>query len=650
MAKNQPIVPAQLLWNEHQEPRSSVFDDIYFCAHSGLAETDYVFLQANRLAERLATCDDFCLAETGFGTGLNFLAALALWQKVAPPSAKLRFISVEKYPLTLNDLCQAHQGFTELQAQAKALQAAYPSLVPGWHELALYEGRVRLSLWLGEAVSGFEQLDAAGQVDAWFLDGFAPSKNPDMWQKPLFLQVARLSHQETTFATFTAARKVRDGLTEVGFVVHKQKGFGRKRDMCFGHLEGVRPFHSKQPWFSPPKPLPKVKTALVVGAGLAGASVAYALAQAGVKVTVLEAESEGAQGASGNLAGTLHPLITVDWNVRSQFYWQGLQHAWAWLKPWIDSGEVVGQLDGLVEVFATEKMQSRLAQAQQRLPSDDVFQFLSAAELSDKVGQAMALEGVFFPQAGWVQPSSVIKRCLAHPNVTLKTEQIVLNIQSQVDSWQVSTQDRIWRADSLVVATGALDSALNDALGLPIRPVKGQTSFWSSDQGAPTLKLPVIHQGYSVGIANGILTGATFEAPDLSPTASLASHQENYGHFQQVWPEWQADVTRWQAKVAFRPTVPDHLPIIGAVADSNWLQKAYFERSPSGAAYTYSHQVYQPGLYVSNGHGARGLMSVFLAADKIVQQLFGQPETLSFSLQASVHPARYAIKKWRLRR
>lgn len=217
--------------NGQPQPYSSLFNDVYFSSDDGLAETNYVFLQGNILAERFNTLDQFTIIETGFGTGLNFLCAAQLWLSIAPAQATLHFISVEKHPLSLHDLVKALQLFPSLQPLAAHLIAQYPQILSE-KTISLFNQRVKLTLMIGDAsqcLSGFQH-----KADAWFLDGFAPAKNPDMWGETLFAQMARLSHTQTTFATFTSAGAVRRGLQAAGFKINKCAGFGKKREMLHG--------------------------------------------------------------------------------------------------------------------------------------------------------------------------------------------------------------------------------------------------------------------------------------------------------------------------------------------------------------------------------------------------------------------------------
>ena len=667
------ITLAQLKWSDEAAPLATAFDDYYFSSDDGIAEVEHTFMQGNQLAQRFAQQHgDFRIIETGFGSGLNFLLASQHWLELtdAEKQQQLHFISVEKYPLSLADLTQVHQGVLQLEQGdlprlsqiAQELQNQYPFITAGWHDLYLFDGRVRLTLWFGDALKGLTQLDASlgSLADAWFLDGFAPAKNPDMWQPGLYQQMNRLSHANATFATFTAAGDVRRSLEKAGFKVIKQSGYGKKREMCFGHIEHKRPHSLKAPWFSRPEPLlnGQAGNAIVVGAGLAGAAVAHKLASEGWQVKVLEAAQEVATLASGNQAGTVHPLITADWNLRSQWYLQGFEATLRQVLPWLQNAPEMGRLDGLLELGLDKTVLQRQASAMQRVGvPENLAQAVSQQQAAELLGVSTAAEAaLYFPLGGWLYPKALVEQCLQHKNIKLLTGGEVTGFtqkaQKAQQKWrvevQVDNQPQYYEADALIVTTGSLNEQFNQILNLPIRPVKGQVTHLSTEQVSNELKIAVTHGGYSVSHSQGAVTGATFEAPDMSDSLSTESHQENLNTTQKALPGWvMAKAHEVKGRVAFRPTTPDHLPIIGPVPKPEWLEQAYLSQSHTHAVYRYPEQQYQQGLYVSNGHGPRGLMSVFLAADIIAADIKGDALLQPLSLYHASHPARFQIRKWR---
>lgn len=209
-----------------EHPYSERFDDIYYALDEGLEESRYVFLDGNNLAGRLDTKQDFCIVENGFGTGLNFLAAWQLWREKGKPG-HLTYVGVEKYPLPQEELSRILSYWDELGDIRDIFLSSY------FQEKAVFqEEHITLHLLIGDTADILPRLGF--KADAWFLDGFAPQKNPAMWSDTVFSSMAKWSNPGAGFATFTAAGFVKRGLRANGFEVHRRKGFGKKRHMICG--------------------------------------------------------------------------------------------------------------------------------------------------------------------------------------------------------------------------------------------------------------------------------------------------------------------------------------------------------------------------------------------------------------------------------
>jgi tRNA 5-methylaminomethyl-2-thiouridine biosynthesis bifunctional protein len=327
------IETAELDWQQVDGidvPISKQFGDVYFSKDNGLLETRHVFLNGNDLTERLAQLDDyayFCVGETGFGTGLNILALWQLWQQVRPNNhSHLHAISVEKFPLSKPDLIRALNAWEELQPLAEQLLAQYPLPISGCHRLNFPEERFSLDLWLGDAEDVFPIMPRTRQVNAWFLDGFAPSCNPELWQQNVLDQIIRLSDVGTTFASFSVAGILKRGLKQHGIQISRPRGFMHKREM----LKGIWAAEEQTSQQSQPKPTQT--TIAVLGAGIAGLSTAWAFAQRGHKVHLFDGNGT-LSGGSGNPLALLNPklcpiqqshehLMLVSWQYALRHYAQ----------------------------------------------------------------------------------------------------------------------------------------------------------------------------------------------------------------------------------------------------------------------------------------------------------------------------------------
>ncbi|MCB1616008.1 MAG: tRNA (5-methylaminomethyl-2-thiouridine)(34)-methyltransferase MnmD, partial [Pseudomonadales bacterium] len=433
------IEAAKLEWDEQGQPFSTLFNDVYFSKASGLEESRYVFLQANNLQERFSLLGEyqhFVIAETGFGTGLNFLAAWQLFSQSAPANAHLHFISTELHPLKIADLQRALALWPELSALSSQLIDSYPMPTPGMHFRNFESGRIHLSLLLGDANVLLPQvLDSdhpaithteSRAVDAWFLDGFAPAKNPALWSEQLLQTLGRLSRIGTTAATFTAAGDVKRALQSVGFSVKKITGFGKKRDMITAvktesnHIpykgdteqEKTDPRHSAHdtPWHLSSKTDKKPEHVVIIGSGIAACTTARTLANKGIKVTVIDKNPAAARGASGNPQAVLYSKISTNDGYLSRFvlasypyalhYYQQLQREYP---------DLVFHPCGVMQLAVnekTEKQQGTLCdyfnQIDNALPC-----FLNTEQATDIANLPIKHAALFFEKAGWLNPENV---------------------------------------------------------------------------------------------------------------------------------------------------------------------------------------------------------------------------------------------------
>lgn len=217
--------------------RSEIFDDVYFCTENGLAETQHVFLAGNGLPGLWDGVEHFTVFETGFGTGLNFLALWSLFEETASSGQSLDFVSFERYPLGPETIRTALSDWAE-ELGPERLEIFLKEGGRNFEALRPNGGIVRLRVIEGDINETLPVFQPERPVDAWFLDGFSPAKNPQMWGDLLYENMARLSRPGTRCATFTAAGAVRRGLTQVGFQVEKSPGFGKKRHMVRGIFHG----------------------------------------------------------------------------------------------------------------------------------------------------------------------------------------------------------------------------------------------------------------------------------------------------------------------------------------------------------------------------------------------------------------------------
>ncbi|MEL3914434.1 bifunctional tRNA (5-methylaminomethyl-2-thiouridine)(34)-methyltransferase MnmD/FAD-dependent 5-carboxymethylaminomethyl-2-thiouridine(34) oxidoreductase MnmC [Aeromonas caviae] len=649
---------ARLDWNEAGTPVSSEFGDVYFSNDNGLSETRYVFLQQNRLPERFShhDSDSFVIGETGFGTGLNFLATMAVFLEQAPLSgngSRLHFISVEKYPLTQADLRKALAAWPELSHLSQDLIDQWPLPVSGCHRLLFADGRIRLDLWFGDIKEMLPQVPhpATGLVDTWYLDGFSPAKNPEMWTQDLFDDLARLARPDATLSTFTCAGFVRRGLIAAGFAMKKVKGHGSKREMLTGVREGKVPQQSIAPWYA--RPAGREGEVLIIGGGIASAMTALSLVERGRHVTLLCEDGEPASGASGNRQGALYPLLNGEHDALSRFYSLAFGFARNRLLALAKHHPVAFSLCGVTQLGYDDKSAAKLAKMSQGPFPPELMHPLSAAEVEQVVGLPCDADGVSYPLGGWLCPADLTRAAIREAQASGRLEVVfnaaVTRIAEEDDGWRVESQDgRQWHAPNLVVAAGHQLPTLLPFAELPLYPVRGQVSHVPTTAGLSQLKSVLCYDGYLTPAHNGAhCIGASYGRNQTDLAYRADEQEQNRARLQacvphQRWPA-EVDVSGAQARVGVRCASRDHLPVAGPVA----RLAALADHDVNAPADQQSTLPLHAGLYVLGALGSRGLCSAPLCGELVASEICGDPLPLAADLLEALHPARYWVRRLR---
>lgn len=649
---------ARLDWNEAGTPVSSEFGDVYFSNDNGLSETRYVFLQQNRLPERFShhDSDSFVIGETGFGTGLNFLATMAAFLEQAPLSgngSRLHFISVKKYPLTQADLRKALAAWPELSHLSQDLIDQWPLPVSGCHRLLFADGRIRLDLWFGDIKEMLPQVPhpATGLVDAWYLDGFSPAKNPEMWTQDLFNDLARLARPDATLSTFTCAGFVRRGLIAAGFAMKKVKGHGSKREMLAGVREGKVPQQSIAPWYA--RPAGREGEVLIIGGGIASAMTALSLVERGRHVTLLCEDGAPASGASGNRQGALYPLLNGEHDALSRFYSLAFGFARNRLLALAKHHPVAFSLCGVTQLGYDDKSAAKLAKMSQGPFPPELMHPLSAAEVEQVVGLPCDADGVSYPLGGWLCPADLTRAAIREAQASGRLEVVfnaaVTRIAEEDGGWHLESRDgRQWHAPNLVVAAGHQLPTLLPFAELPLYPVRGQVSHVPTTAGLSQLKTVLCYDGYLTPAHNGAhCIGASYGRNQTDLAYRTDEQDQNRARLQacvpqQRWPA-EVDVSGAQARIGVRCASRDHLPVAGPVA----RLAALADHDVHAPADQQSALPLHAGLYVLGALGSRGLCSAPLCGELIASEICGDPLPLAADLLEALHPARYWVRRLR---
>lgn len=583
----------RLIWTEDGSPRSGRFGDIYFSKEDGLAESRAVFLTGCGLPEAWRDRRRFTVAELGFGSGLNIAALLTLWRETRPPEGRLHIFSIEGFPLARDEAARALSAWPEIADAAEVLLAGWPSAAPGVHRLDLPDFDAVLDLAIGpveRTLAGW-----SGPADAWFLDGFSPATNPEMWSEAVLDLIAARSAPDARLATFTIAGAVRRGLAARGFAVDKRPGHGRKRERLEARRDGA----------TRPETTPRVA---VIGAGIAGAALVRAFRALGVRPVLVEAEAPGA-GGSGFPAALVTPRLDAGDAEVASLYAQALATAAA-LYSRID-GAVTGS--GVLQLEGAPRDAGRFAKiAEQPIWPSGAMTPLDAAACSERLGEAVETGGLWMQGALAVRPAAVLAAWLDDAE-TFKAR--VEAVRHDGEAWMLSAGDEaeMLRADVVVVAAGWGAAALLP--DTPLAPVRGQAD-WIDGVSAP----PVAWGGYAAPTGEGLLFGATHERGETRVETSDAASARNLATLAERLPGLARTIEAAprNARAAMRATTPDRLPLAGAV---------------EGA----------PNLFVLGGLGSRGFCAAPLLAEHVAALALGAPSPLPLDLARRIAPDRRAL-------
>jgi tRNA 5-methylaminomethyl-2-thiouridine biosynthesis bifunctional protein len=607
-------------------------------------------MEHNHLRQRWQTLSSghFTIVETGFGTGLNFLCAWQLWNECAPPTAQLHFVSIEKFPLALSDLTRALRLWPQLSREADLLLAQYEGLAPGFHKLVFDQGRISLTLLIGDVSQMLPQLKrhhSRMRVDAWFLDGFTPVKNPDMWQQALFDDMAALSDKGATFATFTSAGDVRRGLEKAGFEVHKAEGYGRKREMLCGQYGiSLRSVSGEQN-----------RHVIVIGGGISGTATSHALASRGWQVQLIEQHSGLAQEASGNPVGILYPKLSINDTAQGRLALSSFLHTTRLLQR-IDPNKTIHDSCGLLQLAFNARESVRLQAIAANYVSEQshgatasLMRYIDKKEASKWAGIDLMHEALYFPTAGWVKPFDFCNLLAGQGGISSMTLSCAMRIVRAGTMWQVWDERRMLAEAPVVVIANANDAnSFTQSSHVPLQAVRGQITCVEANTKSSQLKTVLCTDGYISPATEGSQwIGATFSPYETSLEIRTEDHKANFSMLRRMAPQLHQSLSNqaFTGRAAVRCATSDYLPAVGLLLDS----AAITANPPRHNADT-DTLPWLSGLYMNTGHGSKGLITAPLCAEILASVICGEPLPIDATLFSALDPNRFLLRKMGLKR
>jgi tRNA 5-methylaminomethyl-2-thiouridine biosynthesis bifunctional protein len=636
---SEALRPARIDFSDARAPRSLDFDDVYHPRAGASAQARHVFLAGNDLPARWSHRARFVILETGFGLGHNFLAAWAAWRDDPQRCEHLWFVSIEKHPPVSADLRRAHAD-SPLPELAAALIDAWPPLTPDLHALEFEDGRVSLRLALGDIGNWLPELMLS--ADAFFLDGFAPSKNPAMWSPQVLHRLRHLAAPDATASTWSVARPVRDGLVDAGFAVERHGGFDTKREMLTARF--APRFALRVP---PGRQFGRTGVTAVVGAGLAGAAAARALRRHGVQAAVFEQAPSVAASASGNPGGLLHGVVHADDGPYARWHRAAYLHSARLLGPPLADRAVAGALSGLLRLEQSMSFESMCERVERlALPNDYVIA-VDAASASERAGIALSRPAWLYPGGGWVDAGAVVRAWLGDLAIETRCGARVERLQATPEGrWQlIDVRGRCLTEADHVVLANAQDAQRLAGVSLgPTRSTRGQiTVIPASAAGCPRTALPLAGSGYLLTLPSGdVLCGATSDVDDPDPAVRDSDHRRNLDALGATIGR-PLDLVPGQltGRVAWRLSTSDRLPLVGELPRD--------DGNPSVRPDQPRFLPRRAGLHLLGALGSRGIAQSALAGEIVASWISASPMPVGRSTLDAVDVARHLARAWRFK-
>jgi len=666
-----------LIWRDGQ-PYSELFDDIYYSpalsvedvegangSVSGSGEFEHVFFKHNGLPERWQNKPRFIIGELGFGSGLNCLLTMCHWmQGDRGGNERLHYIAIEGYPLSPESIARLFGNDDTLRPYVDELLRHYPPPIKGTHLRHLFDGKVCIHFHFMDVCEALG--NTSMKVDAWYLDGFAPAKNPAMWSEEVFQHLARNSREGSRCSTYTAAGVVKRGLQQAGFEVEKVKGHGNKREMITARYHGHDDRgetsayrYSDRPWFIQPGQTKaagetrlasrhKTRRATIIGAGVAGLSVAYSLVRRGWTVEVIDRQGEVAKESSANPCAIVYPRLSVNNDTDFDFYLAAFYYSVYRLNQLqaqyiLHGGETFWYESGMLQMIDSRRIEQIIKKYQ--FDSD----YLSIADL-DRYKQLHCPDDnsvfVEHKSAGVVLPVALCKTlqqaCGDRLNI-IRAE--VAQVKRDGRCWTCRSVDgQVFETETLVIASGVCVDDLGLELELPVESIRGQVAALNEVDVSADMSKAVNAGKYFTPLINGVhYIGATYNR-GVSDTAiddedSVELLKILNGFYPDVFDNEDV-VSSW---AGFRLMTKDRVPVVGAVPDRSFFKHEYEDIRHGNNQKGYAAARYMDGLYVSLAHGSRGFTSSLLSAEIIASQIEAEPLPVSDEVMAYLSPSRFIV-------
>lgn len=596
-------------------PYNARYDDVYFDANDPKGERESVY--ASAIDEVLK--DEIIIAESGFGYGLNFFVSA---KKALSQGKKLHYIACEIEPISMTDLRDFYANFSEFSELFLEFQNGFERLENEVLRLRFCGGKVILDFYFGWAKNWLKECDF--RADIWYIDGFSPAKNPELFSADFLALVKEHCAKDAILRSYSCARIFKDALSQSGFVYEKRAGQGKKREFLSAICPKPEPKkYTLNPWFAPPKDIKKPKTALIIGAGIAGLISAFELGLRGINCVILEQLSGLNNGASSNKTGLMLPLINKPCSKLGAFHLSAFLSAWQFYKeheifaPFVD-------FCGVNCVPSSKAEFERFKSA-----NSDILRFDG--------------KNIFISKAAQITPLA-LRTELAN-SLEIHFKQKVSKIKAGDEISVLCESGSTYKADALVLCGGASGNELVKSFdnSILLSSVRGQSTlvspFWS--------EIPLSGAGYICKEWNSTqLIGSTFDRESKNSEPQSADDLENIAKIKDFLDSNNLGIPKiLGSNVGFRSYSGDRFALIGAIHDENAFKESYKALLWTKNKATQPNPTYLKNIFINTAHGAHALSTAIFGANIIADMLSLEPLGLTHSLFSELHPARFLIRK-----
>lgn len=632
-----------------------------------------MFIEGSKLTARFSQLENsyFCIAETEFGNGLNFLLAWQTWLAQRQQGDRLHYIGIDSHPLRAAEMAGVLARWPTLASLAEQLLRVWPAATAGCHRLCWREQGLILDLWFEDTDTVLVDLASRREqcVDAWFFNGVASAKKFAPLPETVCRTAAQLSRKSATLASFNTTTEMCRRLSTAGFAIIRQPDAGLQRGGIAGHLTRTTEFDIRVTPWDLPHTQSAARDVLVLGAGLAGAHMARALAVRGFNVHVIE-QSQIASGGSSNLQGITYTRLSRKTGTLVDFAVASYQHAVAHYRQLFDEGQLIDGLDGAQNGYLQlSDDQQTLNYLETALKEDAALaEILNPEAASACLGINVAQAGIFYPNAFWLNPPAVCRALLNHSLIRISRGTGTLSLRNTAATTETHAghvryldtpkEGVAWEAIDArgsvigiapiaIIATALNSQQIAGLDWLPLQGIRGQTTHIRSRGSLAKMRTALCHEGYIAPAREGIhCIGATYSPNDIALDERTVDHDFNLAALRRALPDVDIALDSGTAigHVAVRCTSSDYLPLVGAVPEHDAFVEAYRSLAQRRKKILDIPAPSRQNLYLSTGFGSRGLTAAPLAAEMIASALCAEPMPVPRYLQQALAPARFLIR------